>query len=79
MKTYVVITRDEVGGVDYSKVQETSAHTLRYNRMGTKTFLKYDGDKPSFLYGKTEYTNDEFLTILNDVDGEWYVEDTTSL
>mgnify|MGYP001067831590 FL=1 len=79
MKTYVIITRDEVGGVDYSKVQETSAHTLRYNRIGTKTFLKYDGDKPSFLYGKIEYTNDEFLAILNDVNGEWYVEDTSSL
>ena len=25
------------------------------------------------------WTNDEFLAILNDVNGEWYVEDTSLL
>jgi len=77
-KKYVIITSDEVGTVDYSKVQETSAHTLRYNRIGTKTFLKYEGEQPWFLTPKTEYSNEEFLAILNDVNGEWYIEDTTS-
>lgn len=79
MKTYVIITSSDVSSVDFSKVQETSADTLRYNKAETKTFVKYTGDKPSFLNGKTEYTNEEILVILNNVDGEWYVEDTTSL
>jgi len=74
---YVIITSDDVSSVDFSKVQETSVDTLRYNRAETKTFVKYTGDKPSFLDGKTEYTNEEILAILNDVDGEWFVEDTS--
>jgi len=77
MKKYVIITNDDVSSVDFSKVQETSADTLRYNREGTKTFVKYTGSKPSFLDGKTEYTNEEILAILNDVDGEWFIEDTS--
>ena len=74
---YVIITSSDVSSVDFSKVQETSVDTLRYNRAETKTFVKYTGDQPSFLNGKTEYTNEEILTILNNVEGEWFVEDTT--
>jgi|TARA_R110001606_G_C15296945_1_gene642184 hypothetical protein len=77
MKKYVIITSSDVSSVDFSKVQETSADTLRYNMDGTKTFVKYTGSKPSFLDGKTEYTNEEILAILNDVDGEWFIEDTS--
>jgi len=75
MKTYVIITSDDVSSVDFSQVEETSAETLRWNNDKTKTFVKYTGDKPSFLNGKTEYTIDELLAILYVVDGEWYVED----
>ena len=74
---YVIITSSDVSSVDFNKVQETSVDTLRYNRAETKTFVKYTGDQPSFLNGKTEYTNEEILAILNDVDGEWFVEDTS--
>jgi len=80
-KYYVIITTSDVSSVDFTKVQETSADTLRYNRAGTKTFVKfnsaksYDEDTPDFLIGKTKYTYEEILEILNDVDGEWYVED----
>ena len=77
MKKYVIITSSDVSSVDFTKVQETSVDTLRYNRAETKTFVKYTGDKPSFLDGKTEYTNEQILVILNDVDGEWFVEDTS--
>jgi hypothetical protein len=77
-RKYVIINSEDVGSVDFTKVEETSTETLRYNRAETKTFVKYNGDKPLFLDGKTEYTNEEMLTILGDVDGEWYVEDTTS-
>ena len=76
MKTYVIITSDDVSSVDFSKVHETSADTLKYNRAGTKTFVKYDGDKPTFLNNKTEYTIEEILAILNDPDGEWFTDDT---
>ena len=77
-RKYVIITSSDVSSVDFTKVQETSAETLRWNNDNTKTFVKYEGYKPTFLHGKTAYTYAEILTILNDVDGEWYVEDTTS-
>ena len=65
-RKYVIINADEVSSVDFSQVDETSASTLRYNvsPAGTKTFVKYDGAKPRFLYGKDTYTHSEILTTL---------------
>lgn len=70
-----VINASDVSSVDFSQVLETSADTLRYNNDNTKTFVKYDGAQPSFLSGKTEYSYDDFVTILQDKEGEWYPEE----
>jgi hypothetical protein len=64
MRTYVIIDASEVSSVDFDQVAETSADTLRYSLDGTKTFVKYEGDPPSFLSGKQEYTHSEILAIL---------------
>ena len=74
-RKYVIIDKDDVSSVDFSKVLETSADTLRYSNDGNKTFVKYEGNKPSFLTGKTEYNHSEILAVLNEVDGEWWVDD----
>ena len=71
-RKWVIIDKDDVSSVDFSKVMETSADTLRYNNDESKTFVKYEGSQPSFLSGKTEYNHSEILAILNDADGEWY-------
>jgi hypothetical protein len=65
MRTYCIINSDEVASVDFDQVAETSADTLRYSVDGTKTFVKYEGDQPSFLSGKTEYTHSQILDILS--------------
>tara|TARA_R100001460_G_scaffold284_1_gene1359 strand:+ start:800 stop:1027 length:228 start_codon:yes stop_codon:yes gene_type:complete len=72
-KKYIIITKDEVASVDFSQVDETSVSTLRYNNDGTKTFVKFKGNTPSFLDGKTQYTHEEILTELNK--SEWIIED----
>ena len=72
---YVIITSGEVSSVNFSEVKETSASTLRYNNDNTKTLVKFEGNTPSFLNGKTQYTNTQILAILNDEEGEWYTED----
>ena len=77
-RQYVIITSEDVSSVDFNEVQETSADTLRWNNDNTKTFVKYEGYKPKFLYGKTAYSYNQILAILNDVEGEWYIEDTTT-
>ena len=71
-RKYVIIDKDDVSSVDFSKVFETSADTLRYSLDGSKTFVKYEGNQPSFLSGKTVYTHSQILAILNDTDGEWF-------
>ncbi len=63
-RKYVIIDASEVGTVDFSQVNETSADTLRYSLDDSKTFVKFDGDTPSFLDGKTSYTHSEIRTIL---------------
>ena len=68
-KKYVILTASEVSSIDFSKVKEDSVNTLRYNNDNTKTFVKFAGNTPSFLDGKTQYTNSEMLDIL--AEEEW--------
>ena len=63
-RKYVIIDASEVGTVDFSQVIDTSAGTLRYSLDDSQTFVKFDGDTPSFLNGKTSYTHSEIRTIL---------------
>ncbi len=65
-KKYVILDADEVPDIVFSEVFETSPATLRYNvdPAGTQTFVKYEGAKPRFLYGKDTYTHSEILAIL---------------
>ena len=71
-RKYVIITKAEVANVNFDQVLETSSSTLRYNNAGTKTFVKFEGNTPSFLDGKTQYTHEEILTELNK--SEWIIE-----
>ena len=64
-KTYCIISSDDVSSVDFSQVFETSAETLRYSVDDSQTFVKYEGSKPRFLYGKDTYTHSQMLTILD--------------
>ena len=63
-RKYVIISQSDVSSVDFSKVIETSADTLRYSTNGNKTFVKYEGSQPSFLSGKVVYNHSEILTEL---------------
>ena len=75
-RTYVIIdsslaeppeegtSLEDSGKVDFSKVMESSASTLRYSVDGTKTFVKFVGEVPSFLEGLTTYNHDEIRAVL---------------
>ena len=65
MKNYVIIDASEVSSVDFDQVLQTSTDTLRYSVDGSKALLKYEGDQPSFLSGKTEHSHEEILSILS--------------
>ena len=68
MRKYVIIEASEVANVDFSKVLERSADTLCYSRDGTKTFVKFERDTPSFLQGKPQYNHAEILEVLSGPD-----------
>jgi hypothetical protein len=68
MRTYVIINSSDVDGVDFSKVLQTSEDTLRYSLDGTKAFVKFEGDTPSFLIGEPQYSKEEILSILSGPD-----------
>lgn len=74
IRKYTILNTSEISIIDFSQVLETSLNTLRYNKDRTKTFVKYEGTQPSFLSGKTEYSQSEIKAILDDVDGEWYID-----
>lgn len=68
MRNYVILDASEVSSVDFNQVLETSPSTLRYSLDGSQTFVKFEGDTPSFLIGKTVNTHSEMLTILSGSD-----------
>lgn len=72
-RNYVIIDASEVSSVNFDQVLETSPSTLRYNLAGTQTFVKFEGDTPSFLEGKTALDRSEMLTIL--ANEEWSADD----
>lgn len=66
---YVIINTSDLDSVDFSQVAETSTDSLSYSVDGTKTFVKFEGDTPNFLQGKTQHNHAEILTIMQSA--EW--------
>jgi hypothetical protein len=75
MRTYVILNSSELSSVDFDQVLQDSADTLRYSVDGSKFLLKFEGDTPSFLEGKTQYDHAEILDILSGP--EWTSQDET--
>jgi hypothetical protein len=68
-RQFAIFSVTEIDKVDFSAVKETSAETLRRSVDGTKTFVKWDGEAPSFIQELTTlegpYTYTEILDILS--------------
>ena len=66
--TYVILPvseiDDENSTIDFSQLLNVNANTLRKNNDNSKAIVKYKGDQPSFLNGKTEFTHREIRTEL---------------
>ena len=68
MRTFVILNTTELGSVDFDQVLQQSPDSLRYSLDGTKTFVKFEGDTPSFLIGEPQYTHEEMLSVLDGPD-----------
>jgi len=71
--TYLIIKTDEVNKIDFNQVRETSVDTLRYSLDGTKTFIKWDYEEPTFIndfeWTEGPFNHDEMINILST--NEW--------
>lgn len=76
MVTYVIIDTteitDENSVIDFSKLMNRNADMLRYSINKSKALVKYNGEQPSFLNGKTTYTHSEIKVEM--AKSEWYIE-----
>ena len=67
MVTYVILNKTDIVDsdnevlIDFSKLLNRNHDMLRYSLDGTKAVVKYKGEKPDFLDGKTTYTHAEIL------------------
>ena len=68
---YAILNTSDIGTVDFSKVKQTDANSVRKTLDGSKFIVKFEGDTPDFLNGVTLYTNQEIIEILCDIDNGW--------
>lgn len=74
-RKYIIVNTSELGSLDYNELITTSSSTARQNLAGDKAVVSYDGTTPSALAGKTEYTNAQIQTIVNNINNGWYEEE----
>ena len=70
MKYAILNTRD-INTVDFSKVKQTDANSVRKTLDGSKFVVKFEGNTPDFLDGVTLYTNQEMIEIFWNIDNGW--------
>ena len=68
-RNFAIFSLTEIEKIDFSRVLETSADTLRISTDSLRSFIKWDGEQPTFvetletLQGPYSYT--EILEILS--------------
>ena len=68
---YAILNTSDIDTVDFSKVKQTDANSVRKTLDGSKFMVKFEGDTPDFLDGVTLYTNQEIIEILWNIDNGW--------
>ena len=74
-RKYIIVNTSELSGLDYNKLKTTSALTARQNLAKDKAVISYEGNTPSELLNKTEYTNSEIRVIVDNINNGWYEEE----
>ena len=68
---YAILNTSDINTVDFSKVKQTDANSVRKTLDGSKFMVKFEGDTPNFLDGVTLYTNQEIIEIFWNIDNGW--------
>ena len=68
---YAILNTSDINTVDFSKVKQTDANSVRKTLDGSKFVVKFEGDTPDFLNGVTLYTNQEMIEIFWNINNGW--------
>ena len=74
-RKYVIISIEDVEDIDFNQVLEDGPETLMISKNGNYTFVKFEGDTPAFLEGKTQYTRKEMRAKMQDPNDIWRMTD----
>ena len=72
---YAILNTSDINTVDFSKVKQVDANSVRKTLDGSKFMVKFEGDTPDFLEGVTLYTNQEIIEIFWNIDNGWQLEE----
>ena len=75
MRKYTIITQSELANMNFSLLLTTSEDTARPNLDKSEFVISFEGDTPSFLEGKTIYTNSELFEIVDNINNNWITEE----
>jgi hypothetical protein len=68
-RNFAIFSLTEIEKIDFSHVLETSFETLRISTDGLRSFIKWDGEQPTFIATletlEGPYTYTEILEILS--------------
>jgi hypothetical protein len=73
---YCIINKSDVDNMVWEDLVSTSKDTIRWNDDETKAIIKFEGNAPNFLTDNTEYTLEQIVFIINDVNNNWISENT---
>jgi hypothetical protein len=72
---YAILNTSDISTVDFTKVKQADANSVRKSLDGSKFIVKFEGNTPDFLDGVTLYTNEEILAVIWDPSNGWQTED----
>lgn len=75
-RTYLIVPITEILKIDFSKIFQESADTVRKSIDGSKFIIKWEGDQPNFIGSLSDtegpYNHEEIISIVQTV--EWIGE-----
>lgn len=78
-RKYLIFPVTQLDIIDFTQVGETSIDTVRKSVDQTKTFIKWEGEDPTFISQLTStegpYTHEEILNILSTEEWTKLMED----
>ena len=68
---YAILNISEINNIDFTKVKQVNANSVRKSLDGSKFIVKFESNTPDFLNDVTLYTNQEIIEILWNIDNGW--------